>query len=127
LRIQQRPQPIVDPNWVFVHFTFCCHECTHLDWTIYTYVEAFGSSTLLGSVVLLYSHNVIQTVYTCKTFCCYLCTHCAWISSTAVHLYFSPDCVPSQTVYATTLYNCTLRSASLASHTILQNWFTDVR
>ena len=41
------------------------------------------------------------------------CTHCAWISCTAVHLYFSPVSVQSGTMYTTSLYNCTLASASL--------------
>ena len=29
LRKPQRPQPVFDPIRVCVHFTFCCHECTH--------------------------------------------------------------------------------------------------
>ena len=51
-----------------------------------------------------------------------LCKCCTWISSTDVHLKFSPAAVHSWTVY-----NCTLISASLAFHTIVQNQFSDVR
>ena len=55
-----RPQPVFDPNRVVcVNFTFCCHKGTHFVWPIHTYVQAYGSNTLLGSVVQLYSHNVI--------------------------------------------------------------------
>jgi hypothetical protein len=79
---------------VCVHFTFCCQTLC-LD--------------------QLYSHHVIQSVYTCMVFCCYLaqftvqlnttyahswCTHCAWISFTAVHLYFSVVFVGSSGVRA---------------------------
>ena len=72
LRTPQMTQPVFDPNGVSVHFTLCCRKCTHFAWPIYTYIEAFGSKTLLGLVVQLYSHNIIQSVYyTCTAFCCY--------------------------------------------------------
>ena len=29
LRTPQKPQPVFDPDRVSVHFTFCCHTCTH--------------------------------------------------------------------------------------------------
>jgi hypothetical protein len=63
-RTPQRPQPVFNSNRVSVHLTFFCHECTHFAWLIHTYVVACGSNTLLWSVVRLYSHYVIQSVYT---------------------------------------------------------------
>jgi hypothetical protein len=137
LRTPQRPQPVFDPKWVCVHFIFC-HTSVHTllgPFIRNTYIEACGSNGLLGSVVQLYSCNVIQSVYTRTAFCCYkcthfawpnflyklplpthlLCTHCAWISCTAIHLYFSPASVYSGTVYTTALYKCTLTSASMVS------------
>ena len=98
LRRPQRPQPVFDPNRVCVHFTFCCHQCTHFDWPIHTYVEACGSNTLLRSVVQPYSHNVIKSVYTCMAFCCYQCTHFAWSSL---------------------LYNLTMPTYTHGAHTVL--------
>ena len=86
LRTPQRPHPVFNPNRVSVHFTFCCHECTHFAWLIHTYVEACESNTLLWSVVQLYSHNVIQSVYTCTAFCCYKCTHFALYKWCTYHL-----------------------------------------
>jgi hypothetical protein len=71
LRTPQRPQPVFNPNRVCVHFTFCCHKAKQFACPIHTYVEACGSNTLLGSVVQLYSHNVIQSVYSCMAFFCY--------------------------------------------------------
>ena len=38
---------------------------THFAWPSFTYVETCGIHTLLGSVVRLYIHIVIQTLYTC--------------------------------------------------------------
>ena len=35
------------------------------------HVETCGTRILLGLVVQLYSHTVIQSLYTCTTFCCY--------------------------------------------------------
>jgi hypothetical protein len=51
-------QPGVDPNGVSLHFTLCCHKCTHFALPIYTYVEAFGSKTVLGVVVQSYYYPV---------------------------------------------------------------------
>ena len=69
LRTPQMTQPYFDPNGVSVHFTLCCHKCTHFAWPLYTYAEPFGSKTVLGLVVQLYSHNIIQSVYyTCTAF-----------------------------------------------------------
>jgi hypothetical protein len=62
LRTPQRPQPSFDPNRVCIQFTFWWHKCTHFALPIHTYVEACVSNTLLGSVVHLCSHNVIQSV-----------------------------------------------------------------
>ena len=62
LQAPQRPHPIVYPNRVCVHFTFCCHECINFAWTIHTHIKASGSSTLIGSVVQLYSLDLIPSV-----------------------------------------------------------------
>ena len=69
LRTPQRPQPVFDPNRVCVHFTFCCHECTHFAWISLLYhltlpAQTRGAHTVLGTVVLLYIYTVVQSLFT---------------------------------------------------------------
>ena len=128
LRTPQRPQPAFNPIGVFVHFTFCCHKCTHFAWPNFL-LQLFSHNVIRHKcthfawpsfLVQLFSHNVIRSlaIYCnqCRHFAVYLhtltlyyqntslCTHCAWISSTTLHLYFSPASVHSWTVY-----NCTVQ------------------
>ena len=63
------PQPDFDPDRVCVHFTFCCHECTHFaligllyNLTLPTHTR--GAHTVPGSVVLLYSYTLFQSLFT---------------------------------------------------------------
>ena len=91
---------------------------------------------MVGSVVQLYIHNVIQSVNTCTAFCCYKCTHFAWPSLLykltlptythgahtvfgSVALLYIHTLVQSMLTmviaYTTALYNSTLHSASLAN------------
>ena len=87
LRTPQRPQPVVDPNMVCVHFTFWCHECTHFAWISYSAVKSTclfvvtsehtllgpvchslcthtsGARTVLGSTVLVYIYILFQPVF----------------------------------------------------------------
>ena len=69
MRTPQRPQPVFDPNRVCVHFTFCCHECTHFAWISLLYhltlpAQTRGAHTVLGTVVLLYIYTVVQSLFT---------------------------------------------------------------
>ena len=85
---------------------------------LYSCTVILLSSVNLYDILLLLVHALclaqfavqIDTTYTHSW-----CTHFAWISCTATHLYFIPASVNSWTVYTTSLYNCTLASASLAS------------
>ena len=115
LRTLQKPQLVFKDNRVCVHFTFCYHECTHFAWASRTYVEACGSHTLLGSVVQLYSHNVIQSVYTCAAFCCYQCTQFVWPG-----LLYNLT-VPTHTRGAHTVYGSVVL---LYIYTLFQSLFT---
>ena len=47
LRTPQRPQPAFNFNRVWVHFTFCCQECTHFARPIRIYVDACRSNQVI--------------------------------------------------------------------------------
>ena len=102
-------QPVFDPNRVSGYFTLCCHKCTHFWITNFAWISC--TAVHLYIILLLLVHTLLGQ------FAVQLDTtkHCAWISCTAVYLYFSPESVPSESLYTAALYNCTLVSASLAS------------
>ena len=47
LQTPQRPQPAFSFNRVWVHFTFCCQECTHFARPICIYVDACRSNQVI--------------------------------------------------------------------------------
>ena len=56
-------------GFTFVLLSSLCTPVLHFVITSYTYVQTCGIHTLLESVVRLYSHTVIQSVYACMAFC----------------------------------------------------------
>ena len=90
LRTPQRPQPVVDPNMVCVHFTFWCHKCTHFAWISYTAFKSkcYPACIYLNGSLLFLVHTLRLTQLPYTTYPHLWCTHCAWISCTNSYLHF---------------------------------------